>query len=162
MKVDTGCIEVIPHCISAQMTDTQFSKLKAGNDSVCVPREYEGKVHSIGSLRSLFISYLYLFDWCRWDPWFISHGAHVAGVLGIIPTSVDGLPKCIEVGKLCSEILKCRPSLGGNRVLSLIHPSLFNRGLPKVMLNLIKRLPLTSRLLRETSSNRLTCRVVRT
>ena len=132
VRVDMACFEMIPHCISVTISDAKHEKLKAGEDSVCVPNEYEGPVHSLESLRSLTIAYLYLFKWCLWDTFLISHGSHVARVLEFKAAIIDGLPKCIEIGELSSKILEFHPSLNGNRVLSLHHPSLLDRGLSAV------------------------------
>jgi hypothetical protein len=156
--VDHICFEVIPHCIGLVLPKTRYEKLRPGDDGVCVPRDYDGPVHSSESLRSLTIAYLYLLKWCRWDIFCISHGSHVARVFGLNPTRVDGLPDCMEVGEMSEDILLHHPTLRGNRVLSLIHPSLFDRGLPTVMSNLINRSQLISRLTRRLSLNQRTCR----
>jgi hypothetical protein len=90
-------MEIIPHCIGATKSESELKRFKAGQDSICVPVEFDGTVHSVESLRCLFVAYMFLILWLQWDPFISSHGSHVAKVLGVDGVNPDGLPGAMIV-----------------------------------------------------------------
>lgn len=115
------------------MKETKEKGLKAGEDGFCMPKNYEGPTHSLESLRCLSIAYFFMFDWLLWDPYFVSHGSFVANVLGVELVENVNLP-LLDFARLSDKITKYLPSLSGNRVLALVHPSLVDRSLGIVSL----------------------------
>jgi hypothetical protein len=116
------------------LSETADKSLKSGEDGFCLPKEYNGPTHSIESLRCLTIAYLYLFEWLLWDVHIVAHGSYVANVLGVLLSDNADVP-LIGFGMLSSAIVEYHPLLNDDRrVLSLVHPSLVNRGLGVVRL----------------------------
>jgi hypothetical protein len=114
------------------MDEKEEKAVKAGDDGFCLPKSYDGETHSIESLRCLCIAYFFLFEWVQWDLNLVSHGSHVAKVLGVVLIDDDELP-LLDFGKLSLDIIQYHPRLeNGDRVLALIHPSLLDRSLGMV------------------------------
>jgi hypothetical protein len=115
------------------MTGAKWDKLKAGNDDVCWPSDYDGPKCSISALRSLFIAYLYIIDWAAWKPRLICHGGLVSDALGVIVNDFEiDMPRCVEWGILGNELTSYHPNMVGERVLVQVHPAFVNRGLAPV------------------------------
>ena len=129
LKVDTFCMECIPFCAKF----VQAAKSVPGADGACVPSNPNHPTYSVETLRALFISYLYLFKWVKWNPYFTAHGTLVADVLVAIGRAQPGLPMVMEVGELCTDILVHHPHLAGDRVNSQVHSSFGDRSLPMVL-----------------------------
>ncbi len=130
--MDTLCIEMIPFC--AKHLRGKDVKVVSGADGACFPSNPNHPTYSVHTLRCLFISYLYLFKWVKWNPTFITHGAVVSSVLGGSGKAPTGLPMVMEVGSLDTEILAHHPHLSGNVVHNQVHPSFIDRSLPSVLL----------------------------
>ncbi len=130
--MDTLIIEMIPFC--SKLLRGEKAKIISGVDGACVPLNPSHPSYSVETLRNLFISYLYLFKWVKWDPVFIAHGSLVSSVLGAEMRLHDDLPYCMEVGSLCKDILAYHPDLSGNRVHDQVHPSFIDRSIPEVLI----------------------------
>jgi hypothetical protein len=115
------------------MEETKEKGLKAGEDGVCMPKDYEGPSHSLESLRCLAIAYFFMFEWLLWDPYFVSHGSFVASVLGVELVENVDMP-LLDFARVSDKITNYLPSLTGERVLVLVHPSLVDRSLGIVSL----------------------------
>jgi hypothetical protein len=125
-------IEMIPFC--SKLLRKEDVKITSGEDGACLPSNPAHPTYDIETLRCLFISYLYLFKWVRWDPYFIAHGTLVSRVLGSVVELHDELPMVMEVGPLCSDVMAFHPNLTGYRVHNQVHESFIDRSLSSVYL----------------------------
>jgi hypothetical protein len=130
-KIDSVALELIPFC--AKLLKKSDAKVLVGDDVACLPHNPSHPTYSIETLRNLFISYLYLFKWVKWDPYLFPHGTLSSDVLGSVGRLIPGLPMVMDVGYLCGDILAHHPLLAGNRVHAQVHPSFIDRSLSSVL-----------------------------
>jgi hypothetical protein len=81
-KIDSVALELIPFC--AKLLRKSDAKVLVGDDVACLQHNPSHPTYSIVTLRNLFIYYLYLFKWVKWDPFLFPHGTLSSDVLGSV------------------------------------------------------------------------------